>query len=152
SGLIDLGNAGIDVPEDCQKARDMPVAQCEFYQYLERLDGFPTLIGGKTPSSAALDLSSITRPRNLVIYDVARNKVMSDVTVSFDRQTNELLFDPAKGWDIDTTYVVGVRGYGNGVRDTHGAPAVASTIYTLLKRDTSLTCGAEAPDDIEIGC
>lgn len=152
TGLIDLRSAGIEVPASCKNARDMSEAQCEFYQYLERLDGFPTLIGGKAPSSRALDLSSITRPRNLFIYDVEHEEIVSDVMVSFDADSKELLFDPPKGWDVDATYVVGVRGYGQGVRDTRGAPAVASTIYSLLKRDTSLTCGATSPESIDVSC
>ena len=152
TGLIDLSSAGIDVPESCASARDMSEAQCEFYQYLERLDGFPTLIGGKTPSSRMLDLSSITRPRNLFIYDVKNEDTVSDVMVSFDADTKELLFDPPRGWDVGSTYVIGVRGYGQGVRDTRGAPAVASTIYTLLKRDTSLTCGATSAESIDLSC
>ena len=40
----------------------MPEAQCEFNQYLESLDGFPTVAGARAPVSAAVDLATATVP------------------------------------------------------------------------------------------
>ena len=43
TGKIDLSVAGIDVPADCSTQPATARAQCEFNQYLESLDGFPTV-------------------------------------------------------------------------------------------------------------
>src|SRR5689334_5559670 len=63
TGLIDLSRAGIDVPDEpdgCAHQAALSVAQCELYQYLERLDGFPTLASATTPVSAPIDPESVT--------------------------------------------------------------------------------------------
>src|SRR5262245_3000005 len=52
SGRIDFPLAGIAVPETpgaCSEQTALSLAQCEFYQYLQRLDGFPTLAAATTP-------------------------------------------------------------------------------------------------------
>jgi hypothetical protein len=154
TGLIDLSAAGIDVPAagGCQDQSALPLAQCEFYQYLETLDGFPTLTPGTTPTSAALDLASVTLPDNLFVYDLQRERTSSDAAVTFDAQSHVLTFDPPAGWDIGTSYAVGIRGYGHGVTRDDGAQAVSSIIYVLLKSEESLTCGATSAEQIDIAC
>jgi hypothetical protein len=162
--LIDFSEAGIDVPgvpEDpsepvdpnaCQEQTELSVAQCEFYQYLERLDGFPTLTPGKTPVSAPIALSTVTLPGNLFIYDINAAKTVTDVAVAFDSETSSLTFDPTGGWDVGGLYVVGIRGYKKGLKSDDGAEAVASVIYALLKQERSLTCGATAAARVDPTC
>jgi len=162
--LLDFSLAGIDVPgvpkdeaqsvdpTACQGQTAMSVAQCEFYQYLERLDGFPTLTPGKTPVSKPLKLSTVTLPKNLFIYDINHTKTFTDVDVSFNSGTNSLVFDPKLGWDVDGLYAVGIRGYHNGIEGADGHEAVASVIYALLKQARSLTCGAAPNAGVEPTC
>ena len=157
TGLIDLSAAGIEVPaldaaNGCEGQSAMPVAQCEFYQYLETLDGFPTLATGTTPASAALDLATVKLPHDLFIYDLQRERAVSDVDVSFDASSGELQFEARAGWDVGTSYLVGVRGYGHGVASTQGAPAVSSIIYALLKSPGSLSCGATRAEQVDVTC
>lgn len=164
TGLIDFSVAGFDVPgvpKDssqpvdpiaCQNQQQISVAQCEFYQYLERLDGFPTLTPGLTPAGKPLDLTTVTLPQNLFIYDINRAKTITDVTVSFDTESGALIFDPKQGWDIDGLFVIGIRGYQDGVKSDDGEEAVASIIYTLLKQERSLTCGAATAKKIDPTC
>jgi hypothetical protein len=157
TGLIDLSAAGIDVPATgdataCQDQTAMPVAQCEFYQYLETLDGFPTLTPGTTPTSAALDLGSVTLPDTLFVYDLRHKRAINDAAITFDPQAHQLKFDPPAGWEIGGAYAVGVRGYGHGVTRDDGAEAVSSIIYALLKSEESLTCGASSAEQIDVAC
>jgi hypothetical protein len=162
--LLDFGEAGIDVPgvpEDasepvdptaCQGQTKIPVAQCEFYQYLERLDGFPTLTPALTPVSAPLKLSTVKVPQNLFVYNISNDQTVTDVNVAFDTATSSLVFDPKQGWDVGGVYVVGIRGYTKGVKSEKEAEGVASIIYALLKQDRSLTCGATSANGIYPTC
>lgn len=157
TGLIDLSMAGISVPPSdhpsaCAEQTALTVAQCEFYQYLQQLDGFPTLAGGQTPLSTAVDLSTVTLPDNLFVYDLNHQEMVDDIDVSFDAQSSTLHFDPSAGWNVGGSYVIGLRGYAHGIKSTHGDPSVASTIYVLLKSESSLTCGVTSPDAIDAGC
>jgi hypothetical protein len=162
--LIDFSTAGIDVPgvpkdpaepvdpSACEGVAGMPVAQCEFYQYLERLDGFPTLTPGKTPVSGALSLSSIKLPDTLFIYDLVHDQTVTDVDLTFDNDLNYLVFDPRDGWEVGSQYAVALRGYKKGLTGANGAQAVASIIYVLLRQERSLTCGARRAQEIDPTC
>jgi hypothetical protein len=130
----------------------MSQAQCEFYQYLERLDGFPTLTPGMTPVSAPLKLSTVTLPKNLFIYNLSTDQTVTDATVSFNTTSSSLVIDPKQGWDIGGWYVIGIRGYATGVKGENGAEGAASIISALLKQDRSLTCGATSSQGIEPTC
>jgi hypothetical protein len=160
TGKIDLGLAGIDVPADCKNQAAMPEAQCEFNQYLESLDGFPTSAGARTPLSAVMDMETATVPQNVAVVDAGKQQPFTDVTVAFDGTTRYLQIAPKTAWPSGTFLWLGVRGYENGVR-ADGKPVVASVVYNLLKREKSaaagateneLTCGATAPADIPETC
>jgi hypothetical protein len=138
TGLIDFSLAGIDVPgvpEDraepvdpaaCQEQAALSVAQCELYQYLERLDGFPTLATAKTPVAGPLDAASITVPDNLFVFDAVHGQAVPELKVTLDEEHEALAFEPAMGWDIGATYVVGVRGYANGIEGAGGEQVTPS--------------------------
>lgn len=156
SGLIDLSRAGIDVPEEpagCTQQSAFSVAQCEFYQYLERLDGFPTLAAATTPTSGAIDLSTATAGDNVVVHDLTRSRSVDDLEVGYDADAERLVIDSEAGWELGHSYLVGVRGYDRGVQSTRGAQACASIVYALLKSPRSLSCGAtRKADRIDAQC
>jgi hypothetical protein len=164
TGLIDFSLAGVDVPgvpEDgampvdpaaCQDQSELSVAQCELYQYLERLDGFPTLTTAKTPVAGALDADSIEVPDDLFVFDAVRGQALTELGVTPDEEHHVLAFEPATGWDIGATYVVGVRGYANGIQGVGGEQVVSSLIYSLLKLERSLTCGATTAKAVDVRC
>jgi hypothetical protein len=143
TGLLDFSAAGMAIPADpleCGTQTAMPVASCEFYWYLQQLDGFPTLTPARTPVSAPIDLATVTLPGNLFIYEFMRGTApVTEGTVT--DKDGYLKFDPAGGWDIGGLYLVAVRGYENGIKDTSGDEAVKSIIYVLLQQDNPLTCG-----------
>ncbi|HEY3353276.1 MAG TPA: hypothetical protein VGQ83_08520 [Polyangia bacterium] len=152
TGLIDFSASGVNVPADCATApaaappeTAMPVAACEFYTFLQSLDGFPTVTPGRTPASEPLDVASVTVPENLFIYNRTKSSTYADVTVSYDETANYLVFNPNSGWDVDSVYTVAVRGYANGVKAVSGHEVIGTDIYFFLKSDESLTCGASAP-------
>ncbi len=160
TGKIDLGLAGVEVPADCHNQNAMPEAQCEFDQYLESLDGFPTVAGARTPLSAAVDTDTLTVPNNVSVVNAATQMPITDVTVTFDSASRYLGVTPKTAWPVGGFIWIGVRGYDNGIRAGH-KPVVASVVYNLLRRDKSeaaagteyeLTCGATTAAAIPDTC
>jgi hypothetical protein len=151
-GTIDFSLAGVTVPSDCATETAMPVAACEFYQYLQSLDGFPTVSTGTAPASEEIDLASVTVPQNLFVYDHTSQQTLTQLAVGWDAATSSLTFFPAGGWNIGTRYDVAIRGYANGVKATSGHEVIGSTIYFFLKSDESLTCGTSADQLVSESC
>jgi hypothetical protein len=155
SGLIDLSRAGIDVPDEpgaCVEQSALSVAQCELDQYLERLDGFPTLAPATTPTSDAIDLSTASVGDNVVVDDLTESQAVDGVTVGYDAGSAQLVIDTGPGWALGHSYLVGIRGYAHGVHSEHGAPGCASIVYALLKGSRSLSCGATRAEQIDARC
>jgi hypothetical protein len=142
--LIDLGLAGIEVPADCSVVGPALQAQCEFSQYLESLDGFPTSSTARTPASAVLDMATLT-PQNVAAFNVvpAPASLASVVNIGFDTNARYLQVAPKRSWPVGSFVWVGVRGYQGGVRAVGGQEVVASTAYNFLKRDDSVVCKTE---------
>ncbi len=154
TGLIDLSLAGIDVPEDCSTVAATAVAQCEFNQYMETLDGFPTVLGASAPTSAPLDMDTVDDSDNLLVLDETGTKIIpSDQrSVTFDATDNLLDIIPNEGWDVGHTYVIAVRGYENGVKSAAGKTVVADVVFYLLRQSESLTCGAVTAEAVSDDC
>jgi hypothetical protein len=150
TGRIDLSIAGVEVPADCAAQGAMPVAQCELDQYLEALDGYPTLGPATAPASTALAPDRLAG--NVVVLDRTEGRLVDDAAVSFDAAANQLVVTPAARWDVGSTYVIAVRGYGDGVTTASGGRVVAAPATFLLKQPTSLTCGATRADAIAPDC
>ena len=152
TGLIDLRATGVVVPADCHTQTVMPEAQCEFDQYLQSLDGFPTTGAvARTPFSAPLDPLTTTVPTNVAVVQVQGGvpAPVTDATLKFDEVNRYLEVHPkADSWPSGALVWIGVRGYANGVKTTTGNEVVASVPYNLLKRDfapgDSLLCGQTA--------
>lgn len=158
TGLIDMGLVGIDVPVDCQSipGAAMPQAECEFLQYLESLDGFPTVGAATAPSSSPLDMATVTlapAAATLIVANGQGQALTPDTaSVTFDAATNNLRIEPLSGWDIGSNYVVAVRGYDNGIQAQGGLRMIASLTYFMLKQEESLTCGAAQPAELDETC
>jgi hypothetical protein len=151
SGKIDLGVAGIDVPADCSTQPTLTRAQCEFNQYLESLDGFPTVASARTPVSGPVDLPTATVPANVAVIDGVTKQPINQVAVSYDAAARYLVVSPTRSWPTGAFIWMGVRGYEGGIQ-VQGKQVVASTIYNLLKRGDSLTCMATSAAAIADSC
>ncbi len=158
TGRIDLGLAGVDVPDDCASQTAMPRAQCELNQYLESLDGFPTVTPGRAPVSAAVDLATAMVPGNVAVVEATSQQRIDDLGVGFDATGRYLQVAASRSWPVGGFVWMGVRGYTGGIR-AGGQPVVASVVYNLLKREREgdgpeavLTCGAASPQAIDATC
>jgi len=139
---IDFSLAGLTIPSDCATATDISQAECEFDQYLQALDGFPTVTPAQAPASAVLDPATIAPATgNVVAFALRAQAPVTDLQVDFDT-TGKILDARPKHWTIGEFYWLAVRGYANGVRAVDGTEVVAAPAQYLLKQDSSLTCGA----------
>jgi hypothetical protein len=154
TGHIDFSLAGTPIPDDCTTQMALTQAQCQFDQFLQTLDGFPSVTPASAPASAALDPATLTLGQNVVVVGVKEGTglVTNGLQVGFDSATSSLSIVPMQPWVLGELYWIGVRGYANGVRAAGGQEVVGSPTMALLKQDTTLTCGAADPAHVDPSC
>jgi hypothetical protein len=116
------------------------------------LNGFPTVTPASAPASGPLDPATLTLGDKVVVVAANAGTSVTDLAVGFDDPSASLTLTPPHGWTLGEFYWMGVRGYGNGVRDAAGRDVVGSPTMALLKQDTSLTCDALEPSKIDPHC
>jgi hypothetical protein len=151
TGKIDFALAGTPLPEDCSTQQVLTQAQCQFDQWLQTLNGFPTVTTASAPVSKPLDTATLTVGQNVVVV-TNDGTAVADVVVGLNDASSALTVTPTKPWALGQVYWIGVRGYANGVLDAWGGEVVGSPTMALLKQDTSLTCDATDPDSIDPHC
>ena len=152
TGRIDFSLAGIVIPDDCATQTALTQADCEFDQWLQTLNGFPNVLPASAPASAALDPTTLTLGQNVVVVGARGSGLVTDLAAAFDEDSASLTLTPPRGWTLGEFYWIGVRGYANGVRDASGGEVVGSPTMALLKQDTSLTCDAPDPTQVDPHC
>lgn len=142
TGHIDFSLAGLTIPADCANQMTLSQAECEFDQYLQSLDGFPTVTPATAPASAPLDPATI-KPEtgNVVAFAARAQKPVTDLQVDFQTLGNFLTLR-RRHWAIGEFYWAAVRGFASGVKTVDGKEVVGDPAQYLLKQETSLTCGA----------
>ena len=90
TGLIDFGLAGTPIPDDCSMQQALTEAQCQFNQWLETLNGFPTVTPASAPASAPLDPATLTLGANVVAVAAKQGVAMTDLAVDFDTTSSSL--------------------------------------------------------------
>jgi hypothetical protein len=152
TGHIKFSQAGIDIPDDCATQTALTQADCQFDQWLQTLNGFPTVTPASAPASGPLDPATLTLGDKVVAVAAKAGAPVTDLAVGFDDASTSLTLTPPGGWTLGEFYWMGVRGYANGVRDAAGGEVVGSPTMALLKQDTSLTCDAASPADVDPHC
>jgi hypothetical protein len=150
TGLVDFSRAGISVSQDCAAQQSLPEAACEFEQYLQTLDGFPTVTPAAAPASAQLDPTTLTLGDNVLAL-TASGAAITNVEVGFD-DVDFLTVTPTASWDLGASYWFAVRGYDHGVRTMAGGEVVGSPTQFLLKQERPLDCGVSDPSQLDRSC
>lgn len=149
--LLDFSLAGIVVADDCAASTTLPQAACEFDQWLQTLNGYPTTTPATAPASAPLDPATLTLGTNVVAVTGAGTP-LTNVAVGFDTGSNLLTIAPTSTWELATTFWFAVRGYDGGVKTTSGLEVVGSPTMALLKQETPLDCGVADPSQLDRSC
>jgi hypothetical protein len=152
TGHIDFSLAGTPIPADCSTQTALTQAQCQFDQWLQTLNGFPSLTTASAPASAALDRPTLTLGTNVVVFGAKAGAPVTGLATDFDPASTSLTITPPGPWTLGEFYWMGVRGYANGVRDAAGGEVVGSPTMALLKQDMSLTCDAPDPSHVDPHC
>jgi hypothetical protein len=153
TGHIDFSLAGTPIPADCSTQQALTPAQCQLDQFLQTLDGFPSVTTATAPASAALDPATLTVGQNVVVVGVKGSGLVTSAPVTFDTAASALTVGPPPQlWALGELYWIGVRGYANGVRAVGGGEVVGSPTMALLKQDAPLTCGAPDPAHVDPQC
>jgi hypothetical protein len=149
---IDFSLAGITVPDDCAAQTVMPQAACEFDQWLQTLDGYPTTTPATAPASALLDPATLTPGSNVAVVPATGTPFIAQV--GFDATSNLVTVAPTpSSWDLGTTFWIAVRGYQNdAVLAADGTPVVGSPTMSLLKQGTPLDCGVSSAAQLDRSC
>jgi len=149
---IDFSQAGITVPDDCAAQTVMPQAACEFDQWLQTLNGFPTTTTATAPASGVLDPTTLEPGTNVVVV-TGTGTPFSGGQVAFDAISNSLVVQPVPSWELGTMFWIGVRGYQSGaVQAADGTPVVGSPTMALLKEDAPLDCGVSSAAQLDRSC
>jgi hypothetical protein len=153
TGHIDFSLAGTPIPADCSTQSALTPAQCEFDQFLQTLDGFPSVTPATAPATAPLDPATLTVGQNVVVVGVKGSGLVTTVPATFDTTASALTVGPPPTlWTLGEFYWIGVRAYLNGVHAVGGGEVVGSPTMALLKQDTPLTCGATDPTQVDPQC
>jgi hypothetical protein len=152
TGRIDFSLAGIVIPDDCAMQTALTEAECQFDRWLQTLNGFPSVTPASAPASGALDPATLTLGDNVVVIAAKAGAPVTELAVGFDEASTSLTLTPPRGWTLGEFYWMGVRGYADGVRDAAGGEVVGSPTMTLLKQETSLTCDANEPSEVDPHC
>jgi hypothetical protein len=153
TGLIDFSLAGTPIPADCTTQTALTPAQCQFDQWLQTLNGFPSLTPASAPASGALDPATLTLGTNVDVFGLkGAAPLTTGLVTGFDPTSTSLTVTPPGPWTLGEFYWMGVRGYASGIRDAAGGEVVGSPTMALLKQDGSLTCDATDPTQIDPHC
>ena len=84
TGHIDFSLAGTPIPDDCATQTALTEAECQFDQWLQTLNGFPTVTPASAPASAPLDPATLTLGQNVVVVGAKGSGLVTDLAVGFD--------------------------------------------------------------------
>lgn len=134
-GRLDLPN---DTPDDLAK---LTPAEKEFYNYLETLDGWSTLMSGTLDFTGQIDPASLDGNLEVWHWGPVPERVM-DVRPSWtvDRSGGSALqIDPPReGWQRGDRYVMFVRGGDHGVKGMNGERVECDAAFYFLRQTQQL--------------
>lgn len=133
AGKLDLPN---DTAEDVAK---LTAAEAEFYDYLETLDGWSTLMTATVEFTGAIDPESITDGTVQVWHWGTVPARVSDVRMHLSADGKKLEIDPPRtGWLRGDRYIAVVRGGGNGVKGLQGERVECDAAFYFLRQREAL--------------
>ncbi len=133
AGQLDLPN---DTAEDVEK---LTAAEAEFYDYLETLDGWSTLMTATVEFTGAIDPASITDGTVQVWHWGAVPDRVEAVRMHLSADGKKLSIDPPRtGWLRGDRYIAVVRGGANGVKGQQGERVECDAAFYFLRQQERL--------------
>ena len=131
-GRLDLPN---DTAADLAK---LSPAEKEFYDYLETLDGWSTLMSGTLEFTGQIDPATLDGNLEVWHWGPVPEQVM-DVRPSWTKNGEKLQIDPPReGWVRGDRYVMFVRGGDHGVKGMNGERVECDAAFYFLRQTQQL--------------
>jgi len=134
----DLGR--LDLPNDTVADRaKLNAAEAEFYDYLETLDGWSSLMSATVELTGAIDPRSVTDGTVQVWHWGAVPQQVTDVRISVAADGKKITIDPPRtGWKRGDRYVALLRGGARGVTGLAGERVECDAAFYFLRQTTPL--------------
>jgi pimeloyl-ACP methyl ester carboxylesterase len=135
------GAAGrLNLPNDTDKEKaKLNDAEREFYDYLETLDGWSSLMSATVEFTGAIDPKSISDGTVQVWHWGALPQRVSDARISLSADGKKLTIDPPRtGWLRGDRYVALVRGGSKGLVGLSGEKVECDAAFYFLRQTQQL--------------
>ncbi len=138
--LRDAQTRRLNLPNDTDKERaKLNPTEVEFYDYLETLDGWSSLMSATVEFTGPIDPKSITDGTVQVWHWTSVPERVSDVRMTLSADGMKLTIDPPRtGWQRGDRYVTVVRGGERGVVGQHGERVDCDAAFYFLRQTEGL--------------
>ena len=130
----------LDLPNDTvEELAKLNAAEAEFYDYLETLDGWSSLMSATVELTGAIDPRSVTDGTVQVWHWGAVPAQVTDVRISVAADGKKITIDPPRtGWKRGDRYVALLRGGTKGVTGLAGERVECDAAFYFLRQTTQL--------------
>jgi len=134
--LRDKDAGKLSLPNDtAEEVAKLTAAEAEFYDYLETLDGWSTLMTATVEFTGAIDPASITDGTVQVWHWGTVPARVDAVRMHLSADGKKLSIDPPRtGWLRGDRYVAVVRGGANGVKGLEGERVECDAAFYFLRQ------------------
>ncbi len=133
TGMLDLPN---DTPKELARLTD---AEKEFYDYLETLDGWSSLMTATVDLTGPIDPATVTPDTFQVWHWTDTPERMDDVRIEISDDGTRLYLDPPRtGWIRGDRYAVMLRGGPDGVIGANGERVECDAAFYFLRQTEPL--------------
>ena len=138
--LRDAAANRLDMPNDTAKDRaKLTPAETEFYDYLETLDGWSSLMSATVDFTGSIDPASIDDATLQIWHWGPVPERVSDVRISVRPDGKQLQIDPPRtGWQRGERYVAVLRGGAQGAKGLAGERIDCDAAFYFLRQTTRL--------------
>ena len=138
--LRDAAAGRLNLPNDTDKERaKLNPTEAEFYQYLEQLDGWSSLMSATVEFTGPIDAKSITDGTVQVWHWGAVPQRVTDVRLTLSPDGKKLTIDPPRtGWLRGDRYVALVRGGEQGLEGQEREKVECDAAFYFLRQTEAL--------------
>jgi dienelactone hydrolase len=134
--LRDAASARLNLPNDTDKERaKLNATEAEFYDYLETLDGWSSLMSATVEFTGPIDPKSITDGTVQIWHWGPVPTRVTDARMSLSADGKKLTLDPPRtGWLRGDRYVALVRGGDKGLKGLAGEKVECDAAFYFLRQ------------------
>lgn len=138
--LRDKAAQKLALPNDTEKERaKLTAAEAEFFDYLETLDGWSSLMSATVEFTGAIDEKTVTDGTLQVWHWGAVPERVTDVRISVSKDGKKITIDPPRtGWKRGDRYVAILRGGSKGVVGREGEKVECDAAFYFLRQTQKL--------------